>query len=186
MLVFSIGFIFFSRTVRYEPHGSIKRVWGGGIRKISHYYRTNLLPPKRFRPAPDWWDSHLMSLLMELAFSLAASVNDWTRCRIESLVLAGLVGALMVRLLGCCCCCCWNSSRMSTVSEAGVAACDRDGLEAYCRCWARCCGCECGAEPAGGRSPTGAIDGSASSASAERSPEENLRKTGKRWPGGSA
>lgn len=154
----------------------------GEIRKTSH--RTNLPPPK---PAPHANDSHLMSLLMELAFSLAASVSDWTRCRIESLVLAGLVGALMVRLLGCCCCCCWNSSRMSTDSEAGVAACDRDGLEAYCRCWARCCGCECGPAAAGGRSPTGAIDGSASSASAERSPEENLWTTDQvRRPDGSA
>lgn len=141
----------------------------------------------RHQNQPNAEDSHLMSLLMELAFSLAASVSDWTRCRIESLVLAGLVGALMVRLLGCCCCCCWNSSRMSTDSEAGVAACDRDGLEAYCRCWARCCGCECGPAAAGGRSPTGAIDGSASSASAERSPEENLRTTDQvRRPGGSA
>lgn len=112
-----------------------------------------------------------MSLLIELAFSLAASVNDWTRCRIESLVLAGLVGALMVRLPGCCCCCCWNSSRMSAASDAGVAACERDGLDAYCRCWARCCDCE----PADGCCWSGgAIDGSASSASADRSPEENL------------
>lgn len=62
-----------------------------------------------------------MSLLIELAFSLAASVNDCTRCRIESLVLAGLVGALMVRLPGCC----WNSSRMSAASDAGVAACEQ-------------------------------------------------------------
>jgi len=119
-------------------------------------------------------DSHLMSLLIELAFSLAASVNDWTRCRIESLVLAGLVGALMVRLPGCC----WNSSRMSAASDAGVAACERDGLDAYCRCWARCCDCVPVAAVVaeeGGRSE-GAIDGSASSASAERSPEENLNK----------
>lgn len=115
-----------------------------------------------------------MSLLIELAFSLAASVSDWTRCRIESLVLAGLVGALMVRLPGCCCC--WNSSRMSAASDAGVAACDSDGLDAYCRCWARCdCG-PCPGTPDGGRSG-GAIDGSASSASAERSPEENLLTT---------
>jgi len=110
-----------------------------------------------------------MSLLIELAFSLAASVSDWTRCRIESLVLAGLVGALMVRLPGCCCC--WNSSRMSAASDAGVAACERDGLDAYWRCWARCCDW---VPDAGGRS-VGAIDGSASSASEDRSPEENLR-----------
>lgn len=115
--------------------------------------------------------SHLMSLLIELAFSLAASVSDWTRCSIESLVLAGLVGALMVRLPGCCCC--WNSSRMSAASDAGVAAWERDGLDAYCRCWARCCDCVPGA---GGRS-VGAIDGSASSASEDRSPEENLQTT---------
>lgn len=122
------------------------------------------------------FDSHLMSLLIELAFSLAASVNDCTRCRIESLVLAGLVGALIVRLPGCCC---WNSSRMSAASDAGVAACERDGLAAYCRCWARCCDCEDAAAVVaadeGGRSE-GAIDGSASSASAERSPEENLNE----------
>lgn len=110
-----------------------------------------------------------MSLLIELAFSLAASVSDWTRCSIESLVLAGLVGALIVRLPGCCCC--WNSSRMSAASDAGVAACERDGLDAYCRCWARCCDC---APDAGGRS-VGAIEGSASSASEDRSPEENLQ-----------
>lgn len=79
--------------------------------------------------------SHLMSLLIELAFSLAASVRDCTRCKIESLVLAGLVGALMVRLPGCC----WNSRRMSAASDAGVAACEREGFDAYCRCWARCC-----------------------------------------------
>jgi len=115
-----------------------------------------------------------MSLLIELAFSLAASVSDWTRWRIESLVLAGLVGALMVRLPGCC----WNSSRMSAISDAGVAACERDGLDAYCRCWARCCDCVpvvAVVVEEGGRSE-GAIDGSASSASAERSPEENLSK----------
>lgn len=126
--------------------------------------------------------SHLMSLLIELAFSLAASVSDWTRCSIESLVLAGLVGALMVRLPSCCCC--WNSSRMSAASDAGVAACERDGLDAYCRCWARCCDC---APDAGGRS-VGAIEGSASSASEDRSPEENLQNTvvfrihAIRWP----
>lgn len=107
-----------------------------------------------------------MSLLIELAFSLAASVSDWTRCSIESLVLAGLVGALIVRLPGC-----WNSSRMSAASDAGVAAWEWDGLDAYCRCWARCC--DCGPD-AGGRS-VGAIDGSASSASEDRSPEENLK-----------
>lgn len=105
---------------------------------------------------------------MELAFSLAASVSDWTRCRIESLVLAGLVGALIVRLPGCC----WNSSRMSAASDAGVAACERDGLAAYWRCWARCC--DGAADVAAGGRSAGAIDGSASSASADRSPEENL------------